>query len=207
MQFFLCLAPYMWFLLQAARCTAAVSANTQVWFAFVVNWLWPYWSQAMLSMLLALVEKTPFLKSCAGVPCSLAREIQANGGGRKPRESSILRWQKTSTPLYYDRNIHALAEHFCELLQTIPNSSMTSHEDPWCLLQGSTMPWSALTVQAAWKNTAFASELGKCALAAKYKEIDHLYKELCCCAVWCGCFAWTYPVILLPPAVRGSSGL
>ncbi|CAK9050033.1 unnamed protein product [Durusdinium trenchii] len=33
------------------------------------------------------------------------------------------------------------------------------------------------TVEAAWKNTAFASELGKCALAAKYKEIDHLYKE------------------------------
>ncbi|CAK9067433.1 unnamed protein product [Durusdinium trenchii] len=33
------------------------------------------------------------------------------------------------------------------------------------------------TVEEAWKNTAFASELGKCVLAAKRREIGHLCKE------------------------------
>ena len=35
-------------------------------------------------------------------------------------------------------------------------------------------------MQEAWKNTAFAYELGKCLVAAKKKERDHLLQEPRC---------------------------
>jgi len=35
-------------------------------------------------------------------------------------------------------------------------------------------------LQEAWKNTAFAYELGKCLVAAKKKERDHLLQEPRC---------------------------